>query len=492
MIVLQLNKKPLGGKLFLKENHIVWFRQDLRLADNLALKAAIDLGANIIPTYIWSPAETPNSSPGAASKWWLHQSLSSLDKSLNNLGSKLIIRQGNSLETLQNLIKETKAKAVFWNRSYEPDAIERDKQIKKNLKEQGLLVESFNSNLLFEPWNTLNSSKKPFQVFTPFWKSCLEKVVPFPLSTPKSLASPDIWPKTDSLFDLGLEPKMNWTMGIVKTWDVGENIAATKLNKLLEGKIFYYQEKRDRPDLEGVSKLSPYLHFGEISPRQIWHAVKSLEINTSEKQENIDSYLRQLGWREFAYHLLFYFPNTVNQPLREKYINFPWINNLKQLEFWQKGKTGYPIVDAGMRELWTTGWMHNRVRMIVASFLIKHLLIDWKKGERWFWDTLVDADLANNVLGWQWTAGCGADAAPYFRIFNPTIQAEKFDPEGNYIRQWVPELKNLPLPWLYKPWETPKNILEKTGIELGKTYPNPVVDHSFARERALKALESLK
>lgn len=474
----------------MKENYIVWFRQDLRLADNLALKKAIDTDGNIIPVYIWEEKEAV--SLGAASKWWLHQSLLSLSASFDSLGSKLIFRQGNALNVLEELIKETSAKGVFWNRCYEPNYIKRDKEIKKVLQEQGLLVESFNGSLLFEPWEVLNSSKKAFQVFTPFWKSCLAKTIRFPIATPKHLPAPDNWPYSEQLSDLALEPKINWTSGIANTWQVGEIGAARTLNELLKTKVFSYQENRDRPDLERISKLSPYLHFGEISPHQIWHAVKTLEVKNELEQKNIDGYLRQLVWREFAYHLLYHFPNTVEQPLREKYRPFPWINDSKDLQAWQKGKTGYPIVDAGMRQLWKTGWMHNRVRMIVASFLVKDLLIDWKLGERWFWDTLVDADLANNVLGWQWVAGCGADAAPYFRIFNPVTQAEKFDPEGIYIRQWVPEIRNLPLPWLYKPWEATKNILEKAGITLGETYPNPIVDHSFARERALKALETLK
>jgi deoxyribodipyrimidine photo-lyase len=476
----------------LKENYIVWFRQDLRLGDNLALKAAIDKGGKIIPIFIWSKQETTEISLGGASKWWLHQSLISLSSSLEALGSKLIVRQGKPLDVLQELIKETSAKAVFWNRTYEPSNIERDKEIKKTLQEQGLLVESFNASLLFEPWTILNSSKKAFQVFTPFWKFCLDKAISLPVSTPKALSIPETWPASDSLVDLGLEPKINWASGFVKEWYVGENAAIKVLNDFLQSRVFNYQENRDRPDLIGISRLSPYLHFGEISPRQIWHSVKLLNVKTQEEQKNVDGYLRQLGWREFAYHLLFHFPNTVSQPLREKYSKFPWLNEGKDLSSWQKGKTGYPIVDAGMRQLWKTGWMHNRVRMIVASFLVKDLLVDWKLGERWFWDTLVDADLANNILGWQWVAGCGADAAPYFRIFNPITQAEKFDPQGNYIRTWVPEIKSLPLPWIYKPWQAPKDILEKAGVELGKNYPFPIVDHALARDRALEALDATK
>lgn len=476
----------------MKQNSIVWFRLDLRLSDNLALAAAIDRGTNIIPIYIWSSEEENETTPGAASRWWLHQSLNKLANELDKLGSKLIIRQGNALTVLQDLIKETNAKAVFWNRRYEPIIIERDKEVKKILQSDGLLVESFNSSLLFEPWNVLNSSKKAFQVFTPFWKVCLEKNISIPISAPNNLPRPETWPRSLPLSSLALEPKIDWASGLRTTWQIGEQEASLRLRKLLDGVICSYQESRDRPDLEGVSRLSPYLHFGEISPRQIWYAIKS-KVNTDDNYKtNAEAYLRQLGWREFAYHLMFHFPLTVKHPLKEKFIKFPWKKDVKALQAWQKGKTGYPIVDAGMRQLWATGWMHNRVRMIVASFLVKDLLIDWQTGERWFWDTLVDADLANNVLGWQWIAGCGADAAPYFRIFNPVTQAEKFDPQGNYIKQWVPELRNLQLPWLYKPWQAPANELSKAGIELGKTYPYPIIDHNLAREIALKALESIK
>lgn len=475
-----------------KNNVLVWFRKDLRLSDNAALKAAIETGNNVVPIYIWSADEEKEAAMGAASRWWLHQSLTSLTQDLEQLGSQLIIRQGKALSVLCELLAETQANAVFWNRRYEPSIIERDKEIKTYLQTNGIEAKSFNSQLLFEPWTVLNSSEKPFQVFTPFWKSCLSRSITIPISSPKQLESPTKWPDSLKLKDLELEPKINWDIGLKNTWKVGEKAAANQLNNALTNVIAGYKENRDRPDLEGVSKLSPYLHFGEISPRQIWHAVKSKIVENSSYKESGEAYLRQLGWREFAYHLLFWFPQTVNKPLKEKFARFPWQTNQENLKAWQQGKTGYPIVDAGMRELWTTGWMHNRVRMIVASFLVKDLLIDWREGERWFWDTLVDADLANNVLGWQWTAGCGADAAPYFRIFNPVSQAEKFDPQSNYIKHWVPELKNLSVPWIYKPWEAPANILEQANIKLGQNYPIRIVDHQSARLEALAALESIK
>lgn len=475
-----------------KNNVLIWFRQDLRLSDNAALKAAIETGNNIIPIYIWSLDEEKEASLGAASRWWLHQSLTSLTQDLEQLGSRLIIRQGKALSILCELLAETQANAVFWNRRYEPSIIERDKEIKTYLHSNNIEAKSFNSQLLFEPWTVLNSSEKPFQVFTPFWKACLTRSITIPISSPKHLERPTKWPKSLEIKGLELKPKINWDEGLKKAWKVGEKAAADQLNNALTNVIAGYKENRDRPDLEGVSKLSPYLHFGEISPRQIWYAVKSKIVENSSYQESGEAYLRQLGWREFAYHLLFWFPQTVNKPLKEKFARFPWQTNKESLKAWQQGKTGYPIVDAGMRELWATGWMHNRVRMIVASFLVKDLLISWQDGERWFWDTLVDADLANNVLGWQWTAGCGADAAPYFRIFNPVSQAEKFDPEGNYIKHWVPELKNLSSPWIYKPWEAPANILEQAGVKLGQTYPIRIVDHQSARVKALAALESIK
>ncbi|MCE5316776.1 MAG: DNA photolyase family protein [Parachlamydia sp.] len=466
---------------------IVWFRHDLRIHDQPALAAALALNGPVIPLFIWSPEEERNWPQGAASRWWLHYSLMALQEDLRSLGLNLIIRKGKSLQQLQTVIQETDARHLYWNRRYEPWAIQRDAAIKATLRDQDIEVHSFNSHLLFEPWTISNKQGRPFQVFTPFWNNCLTKSVSSPLPPPCPCSKPA--PKIDSLTmqELDLLPHIAWDDGLKKAWKPGNAGAEALLQRFLQEPILHYAQNRDRPDLEGVSRLSPHLHFGEVSPRMIWHSVKKLYPKGAG-----DSYLRQLGWREFAHHLLFHFPNTVDTPLQSKYAAFPWLQNKDCLHAWQKGQTGYPIVDAGMRELWTTGWMHNRVRMIVGSFLVKDLLIDWQEGERWFWDTLVDADMANNTLGWQWVAGCGADAAPYFRIFNPVLQGEKFDPQGHYVKRWVPELAHLPLRWLHKPWKAPEDVLKTSGISIGNNYPKPIVDHDVARMRALAALKTIK
>ncbi len=472
---------------------LVWFRYDLRVADNPALEAAIQRGGPIIPVYIWAPEDEGTWPPGAASRWWLHQSLSCLAAHLQTCGSRLVIRRGPSLLTLQTLIKDTGAQAVFWNRRYEPSIVERDTKMKSTLRATGIHVESFNTALLFEPTTLRNKAGKPFQVFTPFWKTCMSLPEPTaPLTVPSRLPVPVQWPDSLLLASLQLEPTIDWAGGIRAAWCPGEDGARRELQRFLDTAITDYAEQRDRPDEVQTSRLSPHLHFGEISPRQVWYAVRKATKKHPTKQRGAEAYLRQLGWREFAHHLLFHFPHTTDQPLRAEFADFPWREDPIDLRAWQRGQTGYPLVDAGMRELWATGWMHNRVRMVAASFLVKHLLLPWQTGDRWFWDTLVDADLANNTLGWQWVAGCGADAAPYFRIFNPVVQGEKFDPHGDYVRRWVPELNRLPAEWIHQPWEAPTNVLTEAGVKLGTTYPEPIVDHYNARIRALAALAKLK
>jgi deoxyribodipyrimidine photo-lyase len=392
-------------------------------------------------------------------------------------------------------VKATHADAVFWNRRYEPAVIARDRKIKETLSADGLAVESFNAALLHEPWTIQNQSKKPFQVFTPFWKHCLAKPDPTePLPTPKSLPSPLKWPKSLALDKLALEPKLHWKDGLHAAWQPGEAGASASLNRFLGEAFDDYTDQRNRPDVRGTSRLSPHLHFGEISPRQVWHGLRRLASKRGLPVERwrASQFLTEIGWREFSHHLLFHFPQTPAEPLRADFREFLWIRDEAWLRAWRKGRTGYPIVDAGMRELWTTGWMHNRVRMIVASFLVKDLLIDWQEGARWFWDTLVDADLAQNTLGWQWSAGCGADAAPYFRVFNPTSQGEKFDPNGHYVRKCCPELAKLPNKWLHQPNAAPAEILRAAGVTLGETYPLPIVDHDTARKMALEAFAKLK
>ncbi|MBC8003270.1 MAG: deoxyribodipyrimidine photo-lyase, partial [Opitutaceae bacterium] len=430
-----------------------------------------------------------------ASRWWLHQSLKSLDADLASLGSRLVIRRGASLSELTTLAAETGAKSVVWNRRYEPAVIERDKQIKAALPAEGIEAESFNGALLFEPWTIANKSGKPFQVFTPFWKTCLTQVEPpSPLPTPASLTAPRVWPPSLPLEALELEPRIKWAEGMRTAWTPGSKGAEAHMRRFLREPVLHYGSDRNRPDIMGTSRLSPFLHFGEISPRQVWEAARKRGEGAGLAGKDWKSwqFLTEIGWREFAHHLLYHFPFTPTEPLRSDFKKFPWRSNEQWFRAWRQGQTGYPLVDAGMRELWTTGWMHNRVRMVVASFLVKNLLISWQDGTRWFWDTLVDADLASNTLGWQWTAGCGADAAPYFRIFNPVSQGEKFDALGDYVRRWVPELGRLPSEWIHQPWQAPSGVLLTAGVEVGKTYPEPMVSHAIAREVALEAYGKIR
>ena len=483
---------------------LVWFRQDLRLADNPALQAAIARGGPVIPVYIWAPEEEGAWAPGSASKWWLHHSLAALAADLEKAGARLVLRRGPTAETLKALLTETGADAVFWNRRYEPAAIERDKAVKEFLKVAGCVAESFNAGLLHEPWTIKNKSGRPFQVFTPFWRHCLSLPdPPEPFSAPRRVPSPRQWPASAKLEEFSFLPLPDWEGGLRNAWQPGGSGAQKALTTFLRSAFARYAEGRDRPDQAGTSRLSPHLHFGEISPRQIWHGLRETAISGAAKPAAPDRqvgmtgwrdsrFIAEVGWREFSHHLLFHFPHTPVQPLRPEFERFRWRHNAEWLAAWQRGQTGYPFVDAGMRQLWTTGWMHNRVRMVAASFLVKHLLISWQEGARWFWDTLVDADLAQNTLGWQWTAGCGADAAPYFRIFNPVAQGEKFDPEGAYLRKWVPELRGLPNEWIYRPHEAPPGVLAGAGVELGKHYPAPIVSHRIAREIALEAYAKLK
>jgi deoxyribodipyrimidine photo-lyase len=440
---------------------LVWFRLDLRLEDNPALAAAAARCDQLVPVFIWAPEEDGIWPPGAASRWWLHQSLKSLDADLRRLGTRLILRRGSSLDALRSLVRECGADSLFWNCRYEPSLRERDALVQQALLSDGLCVETFNAALLFEPDQIKNKRNRPFLIFTPFWRSCLSATPALtPISAPSSLQH------TKSLSSLaldafGLEPGVDWAKGLRMSWQPGEAGAQRMLRRFLDSALEDYPKGRDFPAIQGTSRLSPYLHFGEISPRQIWAACMHRRSAASQ------AFLRQLGWREFAHHLLYHFPETASKPLRPQFLHFPWRKDPQKLRAWQRGRTGYPLVDAGMKELWTTGWMHNRARMITGSFLVKDLLLPWLEGARWFWDTLVDADLANNTLGWQWISGCSADAAPYFRIFNPLSQAATFDRDGKYSRQWVPDL------------DTPN-------------YPAPVVNHARARERALEALAAIK
>jgi deoxyribodipyrimidine photo-lyase len=480
---------------------IVWFRHDLRLDDNPALAAAAARGA-VVPVFIWAPEEESPWEPGGASRWWLHHSLEKLTAALAKAGAPLVIRRGPSLEALRKLAREYAATHVVWNRRYEPAVIARDTAIKKALADDGLNAESFNGGLLFEPVRVATKEGRPYQVFTPFWRALLAREEPAePVPAPRKLrpAAPAVGKggkadgKSLAVASLGLLPTIDWAGGFGPRWSPGESGGGKRLESFLAARVGGYGTERDRPDHDGTSSLSPHLHFGEVSPRRVWHAVRAAAGGRPAAQVvgGAEVFLRELGWREFASHLLFHFPHTATAPLRADYARFPWVDDPVGLQVWQRGRTGYPIVDAGMRQLWATGWMHNRVRMIVASFLVKDLRVSWLEGARWFWDTLVDADLAANTLGWQWAAGCGADAAPYFRIFNPTSQGNRFDPAGDYVRAWVPELSRLAAADIHEPAAAEPRTLARADIVLGRGYPEPIVDHAEARKLALAALKTM-
>ncbi len=471
---------------------IVWFRQDLRLVDNPALYAAVEAG-DVLPIYILDDESAGDYAAGAASRWWLHQSLAALNDALRGA---MRFYSGKPLDILTGLINQTGADGVYWNRCYEPWQIARDKDIKVALKGRGLDVQSFKACLLWEPHEGLKEDGTPYKVFTPYYKKgCLGRAGEprAPLPRPQRIDTYSFEMEGAVLDDLGLMPDIPWYGGMAAEWTPGEVGARARLDEFLESGLRGYREGRNRPDLNNVSRLSAHLHWGEISPCTVWHASRTVEMAERLERDG-ETFRSELGWREFSHSLLYHFPDLPRENLQSKFDRFPWKDpdDDDVLKRWQSGYTGYPIVDAGMRELWQTGWMHNRVRMIVGSFLVKHLMLHWHHGERWFWDTLVDADLANNSASWQWIAGCGADAAPYFRIFNPITQATKFDPNGDYIRKYVPELAALPNKYLGAPWEAPSNVLEDAGIALGHDYPEPIVNHSEAREEALEAFSSLK
>jgi deoxyribodipyrimidine photo-lyase len=476
---------------------IVWFREDLRLADNPALHAARQTGQSLICIYIFDDESHGLRPHGGASRWWLHGALKTLDESLRKHGGVLHILRGPAQPLIEDLVAASHASAVFWNRRYDEAGRHVDTAIKSALKARGIAAESFNANLLAEPWTIASKTKTPFKVFTPFWRALRAKGEPTaPLGASRTLTFHHL-PKsiqTLALADLRLEPhKPDWAGGLREAWTPGEAGAHAALKHFLKNGLPNYATERDQPDKPATSRLSPFLHFGHISPRQVWHAAQAAIMSGTSKASSTDleKFFSELGWREFSYHLLFHHPDLATKNFQERFDALTWRHDAKALRAWQRGLTGYPIVDAGMRELWTTGWMHNRVRMVAASFLIKHLLIDWREGERWFWDTLVDADPANNAASWQWVAGSGADAAPYFRIFNPVLQGEKFDPDGAYVRRWVPELAKLPNALIHKPWKATQDQLAAAGVQLGETYPRPIVDHDTARKRALAALEAL-
>ena len=462
---------------------VVWFRRDLRLVDNPALAQALSTGRSVLLLFVQDEAGEGDWPDGGASRWWLHHALAALQADALGLGARLVVRRGPSLASLLEICRESGATEVYWNRRYEPAIVARDTEVKKGLLAAGVQGRSFNGSLLHSPLQVTSKAGTPFKVFTPFWKTLREMPQRGVVAAPIRLPGWSGKVASLSVEELELLPRIAWDAGFRAEWQPGEAGAAAALERFAREGAANYSAARDFPAERGVSRLSPYLHFGELSPTQIWHRLAG---------EGFEPYRRQLAWREFAHHLLFHFPTTPTEPLRPEFAAFPWKRDGELLEAWRRGRTGFPIVDAGMRELWTTGWMHNRVRMIAASLLVKHLLQPWQEGAAWFWDTLVDADLANNTLGWQWVAGCGADAAPYFRIFNPIAQGERFDSTGAYTRRWVPELARLPDEWLFKPWEAPAVVLAKAGVRLGESYPLPVVSHEAGRQRALDAYKQLR
>lgn len=476
--------------------NIVWFRRDLRLGDNPALTHAAALG-DVLPVFILEETEEDDHRyAGTAQAWWLHHSLKALSASLPGLR----LFRGKPDDILTALARETGAEGIFWNRRYEPKAIKRDASTKQHLIDQGLEAQSFAASLLAEPWTVKNGSGLPFKVFTPFWRSLSGGAFPTPIPAPGNLevfsddrVSALAASGEDELDYWGLCPKKpDWASGWPELWSPGEAGARSRLDAFLQEGLKGYHKLRDRPDRTNVSRLSPHLHFGEISPAQIAQRVAFASEADASLDRDAAKFMSEIGWREFAHHLLFYFPDLDRENWKKTFDHYPWQSSDAALKDWQKGRTGYPIVDAGMRELWQTGFMHNRVRMVVASFLIKHLRIDWREGAKWFLETLLDADLANNSAGWQWVAGSGADAAPYFRIFNPITQGRKFDPAGAYVRKWCPELAALETDYIHAPFEAPSDVLARAGIVLGESYPAPIVDHKAARQAALQGYERVK
>jgi deoxyribodipyrimidine photo-lyase len=468
---------------------IVWFRNDLRLSDQPALHAAAERGTPLVCLYIYAPEEAGPWPPGAASRWWLHHGLTSLRQALSARGQPLLIRRGPSRETLTEIIRETGARAVFVNRHYEPALVHRDAAIERHLVGHGVEWHAFHGNLWFDPAGIATAQQTPYRVFTPYYRALRKLGLPdHVLPAPKWLPSFPHALASTAIDQLDLLPRIPWDAQFKSFWQPGEAAAQSRLEKFLDAALIHYPERRDIPDRDGTSRLSPHLHFGEISPRQIAravnaHAAQHREPGIAAAAEHL---LRELAWREFAHSVLHHFPHTTDAPLDARFERFPWqTDGGETLRRWQQGRTGIPIVDAGLRELWTTGFMHNRVRMIVASYLTKHLGLHWTLGARWFWDTLVDADLANNTFNWQWSAGCGADAAPYVRVFNPVTQGEKFDPHGSYVRRWVPELRGMSTDFIHQPWNATISARREAGLE-GR-YPAPLIKPDEGRKRALDA-----
>ncbi len=478
---------------------LVWLRNDLRLADNPALAAAASAGAGVLPVYIFEDgahdARASGRPPGAASRWWLHQSLRALQADLAEAGTTLVLRRGPAVATLLALVRETGVRSVFWNRHVEPEGRAGDQLAEQVLRAAGIAASTHPENLLFTPGSIVNGTGAPYAVFTPFWRACRAAAPPLaPLPPPARLRPPPAPPPpSDNLDAWQLCPSgPDWASGLRAAWRCGERAAKVRLKTFLADGLRDYAAFRDRPEPTATSLLSPHLHFGEISAREVWHATRSVAEIDPTLGASALAFLRELAWREFCALLLLAHPDLASRPLQTRFARFDWRDDTAGLRTWQRGRTGYPLVDAGMHQLWQTGWMHNRVRMVTASFLVKHLLIRWQDGETWFRDTLVDADGANNAAGWQWVAGCGSDAAPYFRIFNAVAQGKRFDAAGAYVRRWLPCLARLPDRWIHSPWQAPPLELAAAGVRLGSDYPLPIVVHEHARTRALVAFARCK
>ncbi len=469
---------------------IIWYSNNLRTDDHPGLAAAAARG-DVIPVYIYDPEYTGPSSMGGATKWWAHESLKALGSQLEGIGSGLVLRKGDPTSQLVELARATGADCVMFCDSIEPDLQMRDEEVEHALGKADIEVQRFPMHLLWPVGSVMTKDGNPYQVFTPFWKMANSVAVPDePIDAPRKLGCPDVEIESLELDALGLLPEIVWHRQMEQRWTPGEPGARARFDAFVDERIDAYAEDRNRLDIPGWSAMSAHIHFGEISVRRIWHTIAQDERWRTVKGK--EHYLREIGWREFAQHLINHFPRTIDEPLREQFKAFPWVEDDAALEAWKRGRTGYPVVDAAMRQLWAEGWMPNRARMIVASFLCKDLRISWEAGMAWFWDTLVDADLGSNTLGWQWTAGCGADAAPYFRVFNPMKQGEKFDPDGAYVRRWCPELQDLNKAVIHQPWQAAPMELASAGVTLGDEYPQPMVDHAKARDAALEAYERIK
>jgi deoxyribodipyrimidine photo-lyase len=479
----------------MKNPVIYWFRQDLRLRDLPGLSAALAAGRPVLACYILDDESPGPWRMGGASRWWLHPSLAALGSEIEELGGQLYLARGRPEGILADLAARSGADLICCSRQYEPWARQLEEDLHIALRSRGVTLKRYGGSLLWEPDTVSNLAGQPFKVFTPFWRKCRSLTMAPPVAMPEMRFG--LWQRharpVDELRDWQLLPtRPDWAQGWEQRWQPGERGAQLRLDEFLHGAIADYDAGRNYPARQATSRLSAHLHFGEIAPARFFHAARCASAANPALQQETEKFLSELGWREFSTHLLYHFPTLPEQPFKADFAAFPWVGGARELRAWQQGKTGYPMVDAGMRELWQTGYLHNRVRMMAASFLCKHLLVDWRAGQRWFWDTLVDADLANNACGWQWVAGSGADASPYFRIFNPTTQGLKFDKAGGYIRRWLPELAALPDNCLQQPWAAPAEVLRDAGVKLGDTYPLPIVDHRDARNAALAAYADIR